>query len=605
MSLFGSSTKTYYNSTSFSLYDTDAPSLTKQTVAAAITQNRNIASDLIANVTNGTAYNANRLYMYAKGGTYPWGLPNGSATVIAPQNPENIKQIIQEEEEQPIELVFVGMTTDTITSHIIYTAEYFLLLDTSQTIKSWTYDESTEVYPVLNIRNEDYLEVSPYYPIIPIRVNNEYLAESGKDTALPIKTACRFLGLKPDELNDAMSEDPDNLDNPVEDAFVFIGTEISDDTQHGLNYLYEYFSHMYGVSTITKADYEYWDTNKRNSGIEPPINRVTLEDSNYKMELGWLYISRNILEGVVCPVGEYVSSIDLNGDQRIGSVQRASFYSKDVFYIRKQVTSTSYVEYEVVGLVHSNWAVGKELRTTLEKAFDEEEVNPSFIIPLRRDIARRLGMIGQHELMNSSIRLLVNDEFVQKLKWYQRGIFKVILIIVAVVLSIAYPPAGIAAFSAAAAGIAIVSVIAMQLLFPIVYKELQNLLGEELALVVAVIAIAYGVNVFQATTFGISEGINLYVSSALEDIQAELLDLDEKITDLEEEERNRQQDVWMASKMVSGDAYAILEPSKYVSRFFMDSRLPMMMREAVHSYTDVMRFTDKPDSYIRLGHTGA
>ncbi len=614
MGVFGSSTKTYYNSTSCLLYEA-MPSLVKQTVASSITQNRNIATDLVTNIANGVLFNSNRLYNYAKSGNYPWGLPDGTATQMAVQVYSYVEQVIIDEIGKQIELTYAVIDTDINTSALIYRAEYYEKDSNGNVIGSpiiWTYDESTGVYPTLDIIREDNPDVSPYYPIIPIYVDGQYTAESGQPNKLAVEQACRYLNIKPKDLSDAIEADPSYPDNPVEDAFIVMGLAVDDDSLIGAEYLYRFFNHMDGVSNVSRTDYDYWDEN-RNTPV-PPINRITIEDSNYKQELGWLYIDDEIKYGTLlkpdntlAKIGYYETEIELRGESDIPST--SFFYSADVLIIRKQITYNQYHELRVVGLVHSNWAVGKELRTTLTDVFkaDAADVSQSFVIPLRKDIMRQMGNVKSHDLMYSSIRMVLNDKFVQKLKWYETEFFQIFITVIAIVISIVYPPAGVAAFSAAAAGIALINVIVMRLLLPIAYKALEDIVGEELAILVAVIAIAYGGNsldYFNAFNFAVNKYQAIIFSDAMAEIQKQIDVLDEELEIIEEETADRQNDILMASRAIAGDPYAILESTNYVRRFKLEYKEPVLIRDTTERYTDMLRFTDKPDSYIRLGHTG-
>lgn len=614
MGVFGSSKKTYYSSTSNILYE-EMPSLVKQTVASSIVQNRNIAKDLITNLANGVLFNANRLYSYGATGNYPWGLPNGTVTKIAPQSYDYVQQVIVEEVGSNIEISSVYLDTDPDTGHILYIATYYLLNSKGEVVGDsvdWVYDESTGVYPILDVIREEESRNGSYYPIIPIFRDQQFLAESGQPNKVHIDKACRYLSINPQDLNRAITSDPSFPDNPIEDAYVVIALEIRDKSQVGMEYLYTYFSHLNATETITETEWTYWS--KHSEDKPPPMNRIEITDDNYKMELGWMYSTEEIISGVLpkpegihLNKGYYDSDIIKRGQALI--LETGIVYSNDVFVIRKQITDNSYREIKLYGLVHANWAIGKEIRTTLSAAFGDIEgtVPQSFIIPLRQDFMRKMGNVKSHDLMYRSIRLLINDKKVEKLEWYETSFFRFFLTVVAIVISIWYPPAGVAAFSAAAAGIAIINVIVMQILLPIVYKALEDLVGEELAILVAVVAIAYGGNaadLFNAASFGIQKYQAIRLRDIMEDIHNELKVLEDEIDILEEEANERQADVLFTNKLLSNDPYAILETTNYIRRFKLEYKDSTLIRDTTERYTDIARFTDRPESYIRLGHTG-
>lgn len=614
MGVFGSSSKTYYNSTSSILYE-KMPSLIKQTVASSIVQNRNIGSDLITNLVNGVLFNANRLHNYGKSGNYPWGLPQGTTTYIAPQSYTYVQYVIEEQEGRKIELISAYVDTEITSGHLIYKAEYYYLDANGATtgdLQFWEYDEFTELHPILNIEKDTDAGVSPYYPIIPLYENQQYLAESGQPNKQQIEQACRYLSIKPKDIKDAIESNEDYPDNPVDDAYVIIGLELREKSQVGLEYLYTYFNHLLGTSKVRKEDWEYW--NENSTSVAPPFNRIAIEDANYKMELAWLYMEDTIVEGVLTKPdttpakrGYYESDFQSNGDY--ASPGGNIFVSTDVFIIRKQINATQYREIVISGLVHSNWAVGKELRTTVSDAFsiNNDDVPEAFIIPLRKDLMRVIGNVKSHDLMYMSIRLVLNDKLKVKIKWYATSFFQFLITVIAIVVSIYYPPAGVAITSAAAAAIAIINVVLMKIVLPFLYKKLEDLVGEELAIVIAVIAIAYGGNpadYFNAANFAISKYQAITIGDAMDKINKELTVLADEIEIIEEEIAERQADVLFASNLMKGDPYAILESTNYIRRFKLEYKESTLIRATTDRFTDMSRFVDRPDSYIRLGHTG-
>jgi hypothetical protein len=631
MSIFGSSTKTYYSSTSIKLFE-DMPSLAKQTIGASITQNRNIADDLITNLVNGIFYKANGLYNYGKSNLYAWGLPNGSFSTLAAGSPRLVQLIIEREIGSYIELGYVSLEPDITTDHMIYTAEY-LLKDTKGNVVGdpvvWTYDERTGVHPQLNLPVDDVDNVSPYYPIIPLRLNSVALTEDTHTNYLDVYRACRHLGLDAKDLGESLEAQSETGDNPVEDAFIILGVEVTNDTQVGMHYLFNYFSHMDGIATVTEDDYLYWATNswvtvkkKDTDGFyveetyratPPPVNLVSIQDANYKAELGWLYTTKDVITGSIGKIGTYETAFTGGGNIPFGgggfhNWSNAGYFNTQILHIRKQVAVNQYIEIQVHGLTHSNWAVGKELRTTLDAAFNgTDDVAQSFIIPLRKDIAKPLGAVRQHDLMQSAIRLVVNDVLTVKLKWYQTGIFQVLVLIAAVVISIVFPPFGIAAFSAMAVGIAIATVVVMRFLMPHVLKGLTDLVGEELALVIAVVASFYmgggGVNgALSAGLTAVTGATNIIMGDLLADELKDLEGLQEANEDLLEEQREAEQKILQTKEMTEGDSYAIMDPTSYVKKFKYSAKLPTMITATTEHFTGIMQFTDRPDSYIRLGN---
>ena len=606
MSLFGSKYETYYSSTSSVLFE-DVPSILKQTIGTAITQNRNISKDLVTNLVNGVGYQVDRLYNYALAEDgYPYGLPNGS-TGSYPQNMySNVEAIIEEVVGSKIYLVTCAIVIDTVNSSYVYNATYQLKSYNdviAETVYTWTYNTVDDLYDLLKVADDFDIGNSPYYPIIPIRENNQSTVADGQPNAAKIKYAAKMIGINAESISDSIEEQSATGDNPVEDAFVIIGTEITNKTEVGLNYLYAFCNHLISISTYDQESHRAWLV--ANSGSTPPMNTITISDASYKMQLGWAYVEESLITGELGDIGKVTSYISSgSGEVDVGD----SNFSTNVFVINKQVTTTQYNSIKVYGLVHTNWAIGKELRTTLDTAFngDDEDVAQCFIIPLRKDLLQEVGTLDKHDLMYTAIRLVVNDKLRVKLKWYQTGWFQAVILVIALVISVWFPPAGIAAFSAAAVGYALVQIIAMKILLPLVVSALEDVIGEELALLVSVLVSAY-LGDFSAgaiATAGMqaaSGAYSIYIASELEKIQAEMELMEDLLEEVEDEERDYVNRTYTAVALSQADTFNTFKANEFVARVQYDNKIPVLIRDVTTNFTSISQYVSRPTSMIRLG----
>lgn len=606
MSFFGSNTKKYYSSTSTKLY-ADVKGIIPQTISGAVLQNRNLTTDLRDNLVNGTYASATRLYNFGKSGRYPYGLPSGSATTLAPSQPKNVQLIIEKEIGKPIHLASCLITLNT-SSEMIYDARYNLLSNVGEVLPEeyiWTYNETSGAYPLLDLELVDIQEVSPYYPIIPLRIDNQNQVAEGMPHRQEIKQAARYLRVDAVDINKGIEkqlEEDDN--NPPEDCFIVLGVEVADSNENAKEYLYRFFAHQYGLAKVTMEDYLYWETAPGNE--PPPYNSIVIQDSTYKMSLEWLYITRSIHSGTIGKQNKYYTEFTQGINCYVGD---GIYFSRDTLTLRHQLRDNQYEELVVFGLVHSNWAIGKELRSTLKDAFDDPDgIGACFIIPLRRDLTKNMGAVKQHDLMVASVRMVVNDLFKQKLKWYQTKFFQVVMLIVAMVITIYNPPLGIAAGSAAAVGFAIAQVVIMKILAPVIVKAIADVVGEELAIIISAIAAYYtGGQGIAALVGSVSQAVGglstLHYQDQLADIYAEIESVKEQTAELLEKELATDIQITEAVNRTRSDTYAIMQADTYIRRFFLDYKMENYITEANTHFTEVAKFIDKPDSYIRLGHS--
>lgn len=618
MGLFSSKKKTVYSCYATPLYE-GMPTLVKQTVASAVINNRNIGPDITANLVNGVLFKANQLYNYAKNGSYPWGLPNSEMAYLNGTSKDACKAVIEQVEGRPIQINSLVIEPDG-RGNYTYTVNYYLLdssLNVTGAPKVWTYNEGTEVYPTLTLDKVE--AASPYYPIIPIRIGNRNLAESGSNYkyASDIKKACRYLQIDTDSLyKDINSQD---TDNPPEDMYVLMGVSLGSNTPRTKEYLFRYFQHMYASSAVTKKEYDYWN-NLKSKTTQAPANTVVIKDAQFHAEISWSYITHTV-ENVSGNTGYLVQYLPFEG--RVDHDDWVE--STGGIKVSWQHTKTQRITYLVHGLVYRNavgrrW-VSKDCMNAFENPNDPEN-GEVFIIPLRKDICKEMGSIKSHDLMYEAIRLHVNDVYSYRVKWYQTGFGKIFTLIVAVAVSVISQQwqAGAAIMSAATAGLIVQNVIIALVLQPIFTILVEDVFGEELALLVTAIVTVFALNAgvtdtgslaVSASTPTLSSvanaSLNLYkgletlnFEEELEALTEEQDELNQLIEDQAEQEMQSAINTDLVTSMISNDPYSLMGAHDYVERSRWEIQKPMLLRQATEKYTKVAQFTDIPSSMIRL-----
>ncbi|AUR97954.1 TMhelix containing protein [Vibrio phage 1.245.O._10N.261.54.C7] len=621
MGLFSSKTKHVYSCYATPLYE-DMPPLTKQTVASAVINNRNIGSDITANIVNGILFKANQFYNYAKNGNYHWGLPEGESSHTSAMAKSNCKTVLESVEGKPVYVSSVLIEPDGIGNYV-YTVKYYLLdsqLNITGSELEWIYNEGTGTYPTLTLDKIE--QVSPYYPIIPVRLNNVNLAaQEGYEHASDIRKACRFLDLDVDTLyEDIDSQQEEDSSNPPEDMYVVMGTSISANTQRTNEYLFRYFQHMYGETKGSEADYLYWKENQETSEM-PPSTTVTIKDSQYHATVAWDYINHEVTNETG-KKGTYLVQYVSN----TGRIDHGDWVeSTSGVKVSYQFSSTQRLTYLVRGLVYRNLVTGNNwVSKDCDNAFgdpDDPENGEVFIIPLRRDICKQMGAIRSHDLLYEAIRLHVNDEYSYKVKWYQTGFGRIFALVVAVAISVIFQQwqAGAAIMTAVTAGLIIQNVIVAILLQPLFTVLVQDVFGEELALLVTALVTVFGVGVgfsdgalaIAATVPNISSianaTMNLYTGLKSLDFEAELASLTEQQEELTElldaqyeEEMQQAIDVNLVTNMISNDPFNIMSASSFVSQTRWEIDKPLLLTKTTEHFTKMSQYNDLPNSTIRL-----
>lgn len=385
-----------------------------------------------------------------------------------------------------------------------YQAEYIIVDKTDPTKVTqsfyWQYPPSNGKHPELKLNEQKY---SLFMPIVPIRIENQdYASEDRQDTEL-YKTSVKLLDkidLDFKQLADGVNGNPD-IKN-VDHAYFVFGVNPKSNKAGVAEYLYQFFSDMEARSPVNKPMFDRWysSTGKTTS---PPINKLIIQDATYYTVLCWNYVDRQIVEGNIGKVGTVTKFVDGKyGTERvdISGVGRQFITiesPKNIVRLRKQITATHYQELTVSGLMFSNRIYGpnKDYISTLASKEGEE-----IIIPLNVDILTDMNKLEANTLMYDAMLMVFNAYEWKKLKWYQTGFFKIVTIVIAVAITVV--TGGLGSFvsgliGAAAAGVGALLIFAAQtilagLVVSYAFKFAADKLGIEVAAILAVVAMCYG-----------------------------------------------------------------------------------------------------------------
>lgn len=624
MGIFDKKTKHEYLAYSVELFE-DMPPIMKQTVCASVVQNRNIGKDITANLVNGILWKAKGLYNFALTDEYPWGLPDGTGTTITSTKSSTVKACIVDDIGAPVYMGYVdilSMQDGTYT----YKANYWLLDNTGK-IKGdeqlWTYNTGAGTYPTLSISGSN--QNTPYYPIIPIRTGNSYLADDATDPHYyPVRKALRYLGIDSHDIYDGLKEsESENGESAPNDIYVMLGVSLSRNSARTKEYLFRFFKKMFGTSSVTEQDYAYWNENQKGL-TTPPQNTLLIRESTYHQEMAWDYITQTIKSGSVGSVGSYKRVYEQNTGSDLSN-ENYNYFAQGI-RLQHQINASQYEEIVVHGLtcqfkvVNKDW-VGVTLADAFENPSDPED-GKAFIIPLRRDICNDMGNLRAHDLMYEAIRMYSLDDYTYEVEWYQTGFFKIFTIVLAVALTVLqqYWATGILT-AAATAGIVAQTVLA-SLVFTAITPMLQDILGQELALLVSVLATAFGTSmnfsgsgsliatsspstysIVSAATQGVSGYKGIQYADELEALSTELEGIQEELDELYAEERQSMYDVSMVMSGVESDPYALLEPSTFVTRALIEPTVPTLITSTTELFVEVATDLDTTKTVINLGHS--
>lgn len=511
---------------------------------------------------------------------------SGIVTEVRPKNPGevdsvsvDITEVVRAGETQTttirttVDVDETGPNTTVKTSKLVEVVtrpQYFL------------YRLGAGAYPVIDAWVSGGDLVAPYYPAIPLRRDNKDMRRAElKDTEL-YKTSQKLLKRLGFEINDLAEDLNSNAGvKDVDYAYVVFGVSLNTKSQEGRRYLFNFFQYLRGITSpnTTKSSFAGWASrfNAGQTKSPPQINMIEIYSAkdranNYDVKIQWDYIDTQIKSGVIFE-GAGVGDCDV---QMGGTRTEFSFLNLDIkldnskLYVRRQLDADTYEELEIAGLVYDNYIYkGKSVSVSAWDMFSDPD-EQGFIVPLNQQIVRQMGLRDVTDLSYQCCHMVLNCYKVVKQKWYQTGIFKVILMIIAIVLMWFFPPAGVAMIAAVIGTYIVVTAIILKLIAMLIYMLIMmiianllmavatKLFGAQWGALIAVVAMVFvggavnsvgnagaatatagitAAQVMQITTAvldGIGQAMNARAADIYKDIGKLQADYEKKFNELEE-----------------------------------------------------------------------
>lgn len=381
---------------------------------------------------------------------------------------------------------------------------------------------------------------------IPVRVDNAFLSESFEPAQYAeAKRAYRRLtgGGKFDELVEKLEDNPDLAD--IDYVFVVPGVSLNVRENACRKYLYTFFEAAMATSLYDEADHTAWQAgaeasqeslddwevwlaaqgsigNPLNGAPEPSFspllpgarNEVRVKTSTtlgYDTRIAWKAITEQFGSGLGKPgalpgdiwlaKGDLSTTTDRTYGGALGFLSSVSKKTEDIF-IYWQTDADSWKRLVIRGLVHQNYIYkGKYVEIGAHEALDDLDES-GFIVPIHYETWRTMSLKDTTQMATACIFIVVNSYKVKKQKWYQTGFFKLVLFIVAVIVTIVFAPGGIGLLGTNAAvgatvglvGVAAVIVgaiantLAAMILIKLIGIGATELLGDQIGSIVAAIA---------------------------------------------------------------------------------------------------------------------
>ena len=265
-----------------------------------------------------------------------------------------------------------------------------------------------------------------------------------------------------------------------------------------IKYLYEYFAALYHKTPSRIENSKFPDLQNHYTDYAVRQGQTLfIADNGYTQQLRFSGIGYKDIVGSIGPIGTF-SSGRATQEVSTGRGIFSSLANATSHFYRKQVTATVYREYVVHGLSTVEFVNGGHTTTS---SGDSDNL----LIQLDAAITHEFKVREKELLYAKSLHIVIHTIQVVKKKWYQTGIFKAIMFIIAVVIAYFTGPGGLAFYQAVA--YAVVKTIVVSIVVNMAVKFLVvkfNLNVGIIAAVIAIIAIAYGAYIGIGDTVGIA-----------------------------------------------------------------------------------------------------
>ena len=411
----------------------------------------------------------------------------------------------------------------------------------------------------VNSNGEETMNEIEYLPILEIKQNNKTILEAGNEDKLEAyEKACKPLGFSFKDMAESILESTaDNDPSQMRDIFFQFAADIHTEDKYTNMYLYEYFDLLRSEQKTEKAEYLKWitETNKRAFNFDSPTNLIRVVEGNYDANLLFNYIeltfetdTDDLKEGDIKKEFTVRPPIELS--RRFGVFRfNVENIEQSEMVLKKKINATQVAVLTIHGLTHIHTVLTTNVvRRTIANSLDlanTEDDDKSFFIPISMKAIRKLSPIKRSFIYQDTMSVTVYSEVRTKVKWYQRGAFKIVLAIVLIVIAITTGYVDFtswAALFASLATIAATQLIIQLIILPILVKVIEIIgieAGAIIAVLLAVAAIATGnftsaMNLLEMASWTF-QAVTTVAGNIIQEFQEELAKLFNAFKDFQKE----------------------------------------------------------------------
>lgn len=344
--------------------------------------------------------------------------------------------------------------------------------------KLFTYLFGSETVNALESLFRKDVDLGIHIPNVYLRLNGRDLHEAEGEAAKSSKIYCNKLGFNYAAVSKQIM---DQIDNKKDIKDMFMSFRLSpNDTKDPIvsEYFYYFFEEMYKTKGAKRVSSDENSIKfKYISGQALGAMSYSVADKAGVVNCNFSALGYEDVVGSIGAVGTFNSGAATVLRTTRAKVFGNFFQLRHVF--RKQITETVYREYHVDGLT-----INQRLSSGHWTSASKRDEN--LCLPVDMELIAKRMRKHRHWLISKSFLLVITTVKVVKQKWYQSGIFKVIMFIVAVVVSYFTGGQGLVWYLALAKAIAVAVVTQIAVM---AISAILTALGIDASIVAAIVAV--------------------------------------------------------------------------------------------------------------------
>jgi len=330
------------------------------------------------------------------------------------------------------------------------------------------------------------VDLGEFYPFVPLRLNNKAIDHDDFDDMYnDVKKAYKKMTTA--KIGDVLESLEDNEDiGDIDYVYMMYGAPLNTEEDSSKRYIYEFIDNLIQYQTMSYADYitykgaaqlrfEYdealaaWEeaqSEPGNSGYNTPkpeyvppatkqlfLFRINSQDSrvsSFNQSIEWVTVNKETHAGLFEVDGKQgdvkietapsdIVTVSITREPETGNVIKQT-ETIPVYKITYQTEVDEYVTLTVYGMIHRNHVYGgKSVVIDSSAAFADNDES-GFLFPMHAPTIKKLSLVDATQMATVNSFLIMNSYEIVKTRWYERGIFQIIIVIVVVILTAIIAP---------------------------------------------------------------------------------------------------------------------------------------------------------------------